>query len=120
MDKGFSATLSNNVKSNIFDGIPEHSTQEIFSQLLSSGTTRVERIVSYGQCSDPDFWYDQDENEFVLLVSGSATLEVKADDSDIRQILLKPGDCLNIPAHQLHRVAATNQKEKTIWLAVFY
>lgn len=112
--------LSSNIKKNIFDDIPAKSSKEIFSQLLSSGSTRIERIVSYGQSSDPDFWYDQDENEFVLLISGSATLEFKADESQSKTISLKPGDYLNIPAHKHHRVVATDSDEKTIWLVVFY
>jgi len=33
---------------------------------------------------------------------------------------LKPGDCLNIPAHKRHRVDWTTPDEPTIWLGVRY
>ena len=33
---------------------------------------------------------------------------------------MKPGDFVNIPAHQKHRVEWTTPDEPTIWLAVFY
>jgi cupin 2 domain-containing protein len=33
---------------------------------------------------------------------------------------MKPGDFINIPAHERHRVEWTTPDEPTIWLAVFY
>ncbi len=33
---------------------------------------------------------------------------------------LRPGDCINIPAHQRHRVEWTDPRQDTIWLAVLY
>ncbi len=77
---------------------------------------RIERIVSYGQCSPEGFWYDQDENEWVLLLDGSATLSFEEGDP----VDLKPGDHLNIPAGTRHRVEKTEQNGRTVWLAVFY
>lgn len=112
--------LSSAIGTNIFDDIPAESSKEIFSELISSGNARIERIVSFGQSSDPGFWYDQDENEFVILISGSATLEFKVEELEVETVLLKPGDYLNIPAHKRHRIAATDANDKTIWLVVFY
>jgi cupin 2 domain-containing protein len=100
---------------NLFAGIPNQLSTELFTTLLSAGHVRIERIVSRGHASLPDFWYDQDENEFVLLVTGAARLQFED-----RVIEMKPGDCINIPAHQRHRVEWTTQDEQTIWLAVFY
>ncbi|MDM3870907.1 cupin domain-containing protein [Porticoccus sp. W117] len=89
--------------------------EEIFSELLSGKNFRVERIVSDGHHSEKDFWYDQDEHEWVLVIQGEAVIEFES-----RRQTLKPGDYLNIPAHSKHRVAATSTQEKTIWLAIFY
>ena len=85
------------------------------TELLSAEDVRVERIVSFGQVSPEGFWYDQDENEWVLLLEGSATLGF--EDGSTQD--LKPGDHLNIPAGQRHRVEKTDQKGRTVWLAVF-
>jgi cupin 2 domain-containing protein len=100
---------------NLFADIPNQLSTELFTTLLSAGHVRIERIVSRGHLSPPDFWYDQDENEFVLLVTGAARLQFED-----RVIEMKAGDCINIPAHQPHRVEWTTQDEQTIWLAVFY
>ena len=35
-------------------------------------------------------------------------------------IEMKPGDFMNIPAHEKHRVEWTTPDEPTIWLALFY
>ena len=80
---------------------------------------KIERIVSDGHASPEGFWYDQEQNEWVLLVAGSAVLSIEKE-TGIEQIELVPGDYLLIPAHQRHRVESTSKTEKTIWLAVFY
>jgi len=77
----------------------------------------VERIVSHGHCSPDGFWYDQDENEWVILLKGSAGLRFEDQDS---VLVLNPGDYLHINGHQRHRVEWTDPKQETIWLAVYY
>ena len=96
--------------------IPATLPEEWVSELVRSGPVRIERIVSKGQSSDEGFWYDQDENEFVLLVSGEALLEVE----HVGTRRLTPGDWLEIPAHVRHRVAWTDPDAVTLWLAVFF
>jgi cupin 2 domain-containing protein len=88
---------------------------EHFETLARSGEVRVERIVSRGHRSEPDFWYDQAEDEFVLLVSGAARLMF----ADGTLCELRAGDWVNIPAHVRHRVDWTDETTFTIWLAVF-
>ena len=78
---------------------------------------RIERIVSRGHASPPDFWYDQDWHEFVLLMSGRARLEL-ADGAPV--VELEPGDWLDIKAHVRHRVDWTDPEQDTVWLAVHY
>jgi cupin 2 domain-containing protein len=101
---------------NIFAGLPEHLNEELFEDLIATGSFKLERIVSEGHSSQENFWYDQDKNEFVILLSGSATLSYE----DGRKFSLIPGDYLTIPAHQKHRVDKTDVAQKTFWLAVHF
>ena len=101
--------------SNLFADLPQHLPDEIFATLLETANVRIERIVSHGHVSPPDFWYDQEESEIVLLVQGAARLRFEDE-----VIEMKAGDFINISAHRKHRVEWTTQDEKTIWLAVFY
>jgi cupin 2 domain-containing protein len=102
---------------NIYSAIPDHFPEEIIETLVDSGRVRIERIVSDSHCSPEEFWYDQAEWEFVLLVEGSTALRFEGEDE---LCILKPGDWINIPAHRKHRVEWTDPGEKTIWLAVHY
>ena len=102
-------------KYNIFDKVIIDKNEEIFFQIFKNESIRVERIVSNGQKSPEDFWYEQVENEYILLLSGNAILEF--EDFEVE---LKKGDCLNIEAMQKHRVKFTSLDEPTIWFAVFY
>jgi cupin 2 domain-containing protein len=63
------------------------------------------------------FWYDQELNEWVLVLKGSAGLRCGADEEIL---VLRPGDAVNIRAHEKHRVEWTDPDEPTIWLAVYY
>jgi len=83
--------------------------------LVDGDGVRVERIVSHGQVSPPGFWYDQDEHEYVVILEGSAELEVEG----VGLVRLGPGDWVDLPAHLRHRVAWTDPTTATVWLAVF-
>jgi cupin 2 domain-containing protein len=99
---------------NLFADVPASSAQEDFLTLMQTDHIRVERIVSHGQCSPKDFWYDQPEDEWVLLVQGKAVLQF-ADESTVA---LNAGDHLLIPRHIKHRVEKTSAD--AIWLAVHH
>ena len=101
---------------NLLQNIPESLPEELFETLVKTGTVHIERIVSRGHTSPEEGWYDQDKNEFVLLLKGAARLEFE----DGRVIELEAGDCLEIAPHQRHRVAWTDRAGETVWLAVFY
>ena len=90
---------------------------EVTEVLTRSDKVRIERIISRGQCSPEGFWYDQDYDEWVMLVEGKARLLFEADG---RRVELNSGDYLNIPKHMRHRVEWTSPDVPTIWLAVFY
>jgi len=104
---------------NIFQKIPPAFDAEISSVLIEKEGVKIERIVSDGQESPEGFWYDQKQDEWILLLSGSAIISVEKDTGK-EQVELHAGDYLLIPAHQRHRVEATSLTEKTIWLAVFH
>jgi cupin 2 domain-containing protein len=97
-------------------GISARLPEEVFEILAQGPNARMERIVSHGHASPPDFWYDQETSEWVLVVQGRAGVELSGGDC----VELGPGDWLNIPAHCRHRVAWTAQDEPTVWLAVHY
>ncbi len=101
---------------NLFADIPREMPEELVGEILRTNAFRVERIVSRGQASPPGFWYDQDTDEWVLLVKGSASLSF-ADGSEIA---LAPGDHLLIPRHVRHRVERTAPEGDTVWLAVHF
>ncbi|MDY6915929.1 MAG: cupin domain-containing protein [Candidatus Cloacimonadota bacterium] len=101
---------------NIFHNIPHELPEELVETLLESRILRIERIVSRGHCSEPEFWYDQDKNEWIILLSGKAEIEFWRS----KKIFLGPGDYINIPAHKKHRVNMTDSKQNSVWLAIFY
>jgi cupin 2 domain-containing protein len=101
----------------IYSDIPDRLPEESFEILAASDRVKIERIVSFSHSSPEGFWYDQDESEWVMVISGSAGMRFEGE----REVLiLKPGDWVHIPAHMRHRVEWTDPKEKTVWLAVFY
>jgi cupin 2 domain-containing protein len=100
---------------NLFAGIPEGLPDEFFQDILNRGNVRIERIVSRGQCSPEGFWYDQAWDEWVLVFSGRAGLEIEGHPAPME---LGPGDYLFIPSHLRHRVAWTDKRQDTVWLAV--
>lgn len=97
---------------NLFDAIEAPVDGEEFRVLLETGAARIERIVSHSHSSPPGFWYDQDEDEWVMIARGTAALEFEAGEI----VEMAEGDYLLIPRHVRHRVARTS--ENTIWLAV--
>jgi cupin 2 domain-containing protein len=101
---------------NLFTLIPGARADEVFEQILNAGPVRIERIVSRGHASPASGWYDQDEEEWVLVLQGSGKILFE----DGPEFLLCPGDYLNIPAQQKHKVTWTDPAGPTIWLAVFY
>jgi cupin 2 domain-containing protein len=102
---------------NLFEAIPYPLQEEFFQTLAGSGNVRIERIISDGHASLPGEWYDQKWDEWVLLVSGGATLLL---ENDYAPLTLKPGDHVMIPAGCRHRVEWTDTTQKTIWLAVHF
>lgn len=99
---------------NLFAGLPAKTDEELFDDLLKRPGVRLERIVSTGQASPAGFWYDQDRDEWVVVLSGSAGLVIEGK----AEMTLVPGDYVFLPAHTRHRVNWTDAGRPTVWLAV--
>jgi cupin 2 domain-containing protein len=100
----------------ILDDIPARLPEELFTVLLEADGVRIERIVSQGHASPPGFWYDQDDSEWVIVLEGSAAVQLEGAEP----VELQPGSYLNIPAHAKHHVVWTDPGRRTVWLAVHY
>lgn len=105
-------TLSN--INSLFAGIPRHLPKELCQILLKTPNIRIERILSAGQASPKNFWYDQEQAEWVMLLQGQARLSF----ADTEPVELNPGDYLLIPPHCKHRVDWTTPNQVCIWLAI--
>ncbi|MEL6496759.1 MAG: cupin domain-containing protein [Cyanobacteria bacterium J06623_7] len=101
---------------NIFDLPANLLPQELIESLLSQDDILIERIISTGQTTPPGEWYDQNKNEWVIVLQGEGELSY-ADNSRIK---LTAGDYLLIPSHQKHRVEYTSTEPPCIWLAIFF
>ena len=97
---------------NLFACLPAASDGERFETLFANPACRVERIVSFGHASPPGFWYEQTEDEWVVLLAGSAALAFE----DGRTLALCAGDWVSLPARCRHRVESVSQD--AVWLAV--
>jgi len=96
---------------NIFEHPVPGDVEESYT-LLSSKAFELEKIVSYGQATPTGQWYDQDHDEWVMLVKGKAVLRFDPDGL----IVLKDGDFLTISEHLKHRVEECS--DDAIWLAL--
>ncbi len=113
--EGMSAPISK--IGNLWQDVPAGAASEQFVELLSHAGLRIERIVSCGQASPPDFWYDQPQGEWLVVLAGEAKLAFEGESEP--HFLLR-GDFVDIPAHRRHRVEWTHPDVPTIWLAVHY
>lgn len=105
---------------NLFRDFPaaaQNGNAETFEALLTQPNLHIERIVSTGQASPPDFWYCQTQGEWVIVLQGSAGLQLEGEAQERH---LQVGDFVEIPAGCRHRVNWTDSRGPTVWLAVHY
>jgi len=100
---------------NLFRNIPAPQLQEHVDTLLETPGVRLERIVSHGHTTHGDTWYDQQRDEWVVLLRGRARLVIEGQDAPV---IMTPGDYVLLPAHCRHRVAWTDPETDTVWLAL--
>ena len=96
---------------NIYNYTQPNEGEEVIEKLFSKDNITINRIVS-NKVADGE-WYDQDEDEWLVLVSGEALLVFEDEDEEI--VLLK-GDTFYIPRHTKHSVKKTS--EDALWLTV--
>lgn len=102
---------------NLFTNVSMDPNEETIAILTERPGARIEKIVSTGQASPPGFWYDQDETEWVCVLSGSAGLKIEGEE---RPRVLLRGAYVEIPAHVRHRIDWTDADQPTVWLAVHF
>ena len=78
---------------NIFAGISQAVGEEQFQTLFENSAVKIERIISRSYSSPENFWYDQSEPEWVIVLRGAATLEFEGG----RFVEMKTGDHVTIP-----------------------
>lgn len=99
---------------NLYGSFPKDLSREHIRTVFQTASFRIERTVSNGQSSPKNFWYDQPQSEWVVLLDGSAMLKF----GDGETVSLKKGDYLLIPPHLKHRVDRTSSD--AVWLAVHF
>ncbi len=102
---------------NLFSELPKKSGEELFQTLVETPHFLFETIVSDGHTTPDDEWYDQERDEWVMLLTGAAGLRFQNNPEIVE---LNPGDSIVIPAHVRHRVEWTDNGCKTVWLALHY
>ena len=85
-------------------------------RLMDSSGEDMPTFLPLIRISPESGWYDQDANEWVIVLKGEA--KVSFENGDLFH--LSAGDYLNIPAHIRHKVLWTTPDTETIWLAVHY
>jgi cupin 2 domain-containing protein len=101
---------------NLLKNIPQNLPDERFETLVKTDNIHIERIISKGHTSPEKGWYDQDQNEWVLVLKGAARLSFE----DGNEVSMGSGDSLEIPAHVKHKVVWTDPDEETVWVGVRY
>ena len=102
---------------NILSDLPSVTDTEHFETLADTPNVRIERIVSTGQTTPEDQWYDQPHDEWVMVIQGAARLIV---ENQAEELALTPGDWVLLPAHCRHRVSWTDSATQTVWIAVHF
>ena len=106
--------MKNISPANIFNHVNAVPDDEELFETLASGDVVIERIVSRGQITPEAEWYNQEKDEWVILLTGEARILFENSG----EIALKPGDYLLIPARERHRVTYTSKSPECIWLAI--
>ena len=102
---------------NIYSQIPVELQEELFEEIAHGGSFKLQRIISKGHSTPEGEWYDQEMDEWAVLLKGSAGVLI---EGETQVVTLKPGDYLHLPAHQRHRVEWTHPDTQTVWLALHY
>ena len=102
---------------NLFKDTLHRNREERFETILKTGSFKLEKIVSWGHATPEGQWYDQDTDEWVLLLKGRAGLRMEGRDTEL---VMAPGDHVHLPAHLKHRVEWTDPEKETVWLTLHF
>ncbi len=100
---------------NIFSAAPFNPDCEYLEKITEHPGFSLERIVSHGHRTPDGSWCDSDQDEWVVLLSGGARIQIENQQSLVD---MQPGSHLTIPAHTRHRVEWTDETCETVWLAL--
>lgn len=96
------------------DGLTISQDKEYTESFIKREHLSLERIISKGHITPPGYWYDQDQDEWVVLLKGRASIEFE----NRHVIHLEEGDYLMLQAGLKHRVIYTSKDPPCIWLAL--
>ncbi len=100
---------------NFLANIPKVADKtEIIEVVQETKDFVIERIISSNSSSPAKGWYNQDHDEWVMVLQGSAIIEFE----NLQQIDLSSYDSLYIPAFTKHKVVYTSSQPYCIWLAI--
>jgi len=97
---------------NLFKPNLSNTKEETFDTILKHPNLHVEKITSFGQTSDK--WYEQEKDEWVVLLEGEGTLLFEYEE----EVHLKIGEHIFIPKMKKHKVIYTSSP--AIWLAIHF
>ena len=98
---------------NLPDPLPHN---EEFTEVLHSKDLKIERIVSTGQTTPAGEWYDQDEDEWVVLIQGEAVLEYENGE---KTAIYPPETTSSCQPTAATASPAPAHNPPCIWIAVF-
>ena len=79
-------------------------------KFYSKKNVKIERIISTGQTTAKNEWYDQVQDEWVILLKGNTRILF----FDKNEIKLNSGNYIFIPAQKKHRVTWTDPEETCV------
>ncbi len=100
---------------NIYNSSVLNKQEEVIEEILSTKSFRLEKISSFGHRTPDNEWYDQDNDEWVLLLKGRATILFQIQNKTVN---LKEGDYFLIKKHIKHRVEYVS--EDALWLCIHF
>lgn len=102
---------------NLLGDVPSALPEELVEELVRTPGARLERIVSRGHRTPDGEWYDQEWDEWVVVLAGRARLRIEGE-ADV--IALGAGDSVLLPARVRHRVEWTDPAVNTVWVALHF
>jgi len=101
---------------NLFADLPDARRGEVFDEVLARPGLRIERIVSPGQATPDDAPFVREEDEWVLVLRGTARIRLEGAE----EVALLSGAHMLIPGGVRHWVTRTDPDAPTLWLAVHF